>query len=71
MKGVRRQEQREMAAHMQSQGMDVALPDVNKFNPPNRLLCGPGPGNAHPRGECIEADVSARVWHAAFGQARR
>lgn len=29
--------------------MDVAIPEVNKFNPPNRLLCGPGPGNAHPR----------------------
>ena len=39
-----------MAAHMQPMGIEVALPEVNKFNPPNRLLCGPGPGNAHPRG---------------------
>ena len=34
---------------MRSQGMDVPLPAVGEFNPPNRLLCGPGPGNAHPR----------------------
>jgi len=34
---------------MRSQGMDVPLPVVGEFNPPNRLLCGPGPGNAHPR----------------------
>ena len=27
----------------------VAKPDVAQFNPPKRLLCGPGPGNAHPR----------------------
>jgi hypothetical protein len=38
-----------MAQHMRSQGMAVALPEVEKFNPPHRLLCGPGPGNAHPR----------------------
>ena len=38
-----------MAAHMRAQGEDVNLPEVRKFNPPNRLLCGPGPGNAHPR----------------------
>ena len=38
-----------MAAHMRSNGMEVALPPVGGFNPPNRLLCGPGPGNAHPR----------------------
>jgi len=29
--------------------LSVALPTVNKFDPPHRLLCGPGPGNAHPR----------------------
>jgi len=38
-----------MAAHMRSHGVDVPLPVVGEFNPPNRLLCGPGPGNAHPR----------------------
>ena len=38
-----------MAAHMRAQGEDVKLPEVRKVNPPNRLLCVPGPGNAHPR----------------------
>ena len=27
----------------------VEQPDVGAFNPPKRLLMGPGPGNAHPR----------------------
>mmetsp|Transcript_23780 Transcript_23780/g.71336 ORF Transcript_23780/g.71336 Transcript_23780/m.71336 type:complete len:449 (+) Transcript_23780:138-1484(+) len=27
----------------------VDRPDVGQFNPPKRLLMGPGPGNAHPR----------------------
>lgn len=26
-----------------------AAPKVGQLNPPHRLLCGPGPGNAHPR----------------------
>eukprot|EP00922_Rhytidocystis_sp_ex-Travisia-forbesii_P029108 GHVS01042620.1.p1 GENE.GHVS01042620.1~~GHVS01042620.1.p1 ORF type:complete len:400 (-),score=61.52 GHVS01042620.1:170-1369(-) len=31
--------------------LDVPNPleDVGRLNPPKRLLCGPGPGNAHPR----------------------
>ncbi|KAI0564417.1 Pyridoxal phosphate-dependent transferase [Gracilaria domingensis] len=27
----------------------AAAPSVGQLNPPHRLLCGPGPGNAHPR----------------------
>ena len=27
----------------------VEQPEVGAFNPPKRLLMGPGPGNAHPR----------------------
>jgi hypothetical protein len=34
---------------MQNLGIDVQLPIVEKFDPPYRLLAGPGPGNAHPR----------------------
>ena len=34
---------------MHPQGEDVNLTEVRKFNPPNRLLCGLGPGNDHPR----------------------
>lgn len=34
---------------MQDIGEKVAIPMVRKFSPPPRLLCGPGPGNAHPR----------------------
>mmetsp|Transcript_21304 Transcript_21304/g.66785 ORF Transcript_21304/g.66785 Transcript_21304/m.66785 type:complete len:443 (+) Transcript_21304:68-1396(+) len=29
--------------------LKVAKPEVLQFDPPKRLLCGPGPGNAHPR----------------------
>lgn len=29
--------------------LKVPKPEVAQFNPPKRLLCGPGPGNAHPR----------------------
>ena len=32
---------------MKDLGERVPIPAVNKFNPPPRLLCGPGPGNAH------------------------
>ena len=34
---------------MKDLGEKVPIPAVNKFSPPPRLLCGPGPGNAHPR----------------------
>jgi len=34
---------------MRDLGEKVAIPAVHKFSPPPRLLCGPGPGNAHPR----------------------
>jgi len=34
---------------MQSQGEDYPVPTVGSFDPPPRLLCGPGPCNAHPR----------------------
>jgi len=34
---------------MKDLGEKVSIPKVNRFNPPPRLLCGPGPGNAHPR----------------------
>eukprot|EP00960_Hanusia_phi_P050025 759944-Hanusia_phi.AAC.1 len=34
---------------MKNLGEDVPIPSVKSFNPPIRLLCGPGPGNAHPR----------------------
>lgn len=27
----------------------AAPPQIGQLNPPHRLLCGPGPGNAHPR----------------------
>mmetsp|Transcript_34689 Transcript_34689/g.111303 ORF Transcript_34689/g.111303 Transcript_34689/m.111303 type:complete len:419 (+) Transcript_34689:1279-2535(+) len=31
------------------EALRVPKPEVAQFNPPKRLLCGPGPGNAHPR----------------------
>ena len=34
---------------MKDLGEKVPMPKVNRFSPPPRLLCGPGPGNAHPR----------------------
>jgi DNA-binding transcriptional MocR family regulator len=34
---------------MRDIGEKIPIPTVNKFSPPPRLLCGPGPGNAHPR----------------------
>lgn len=30
--------------------LKVPKPIVGQFNPPKRLLFGPGPGNAHPQG---------------------
>lgn len=30
-------------------------PPITQLNPPHRLLCGPGPGNAHPRVHCAMA----------------
>ncbi len=34
---------------MRDIGEKIPIPTVHKFSPPPRLLCGPGPGNAHPR----------------------
>jgi len=34
---------------MKDLGEKVSIPKANKFNPPPRLLRGPGPGNTHPR----------------------
>ena len=39
----------------------VEQPDVGAFNPPKRLLMGPGPGNAHPRVHAAMALPPAEV----------
>jgi hypothetical protein len=49
-------------SQMQNLGIDVPLPTVERFDPPHRLLAGPGPGNAHPHVHAAMTLPQARIF---------